>query len=173
MKLNDAEIVNKTLNGISYSSMKEFIPALLNTKNLVAYFYVNTRLISSRPVQLTIDNDWIIASTQAQFALSKSEPVDSFIVQVKQPNSNDIILESVTPVSEIIPDGDVNTNLYFCVTNVSPYNTLRKRIPDSRFSPLGTLKYKQIILDGQPSLNDPSEIEVEPGPDTYELDGDE
>jgi hypothetical protein len=163
MKLNDAEIVNKILNGIQYSSMKEFIPALLNTKNLVAYFYVNTSLISSRSVQLTIDNDWIIASTQMQFALSKSESVESFIVQIKQPNSNVVILESITPVSEIIPDGDVNTNLYFCVTNASPYNTLRKQIPDSRFSPLGTSKYKQIILDDQPSLNYASKIEVDSG----------
>lgn len=169
MKLNDAILLRKVIDGVECSSMREFVSKLVKAKDLSMKVYVNTKLVCSGPATLSIDNHWVIASTNAQMAYTDSVPVESIVARVMQ---NDVVLfESITPCGTIIPMNDTAAMFHVCLVNDSPYNELSKRVPDSSFRSKLTAKLPPVDFNEiDVTINDNAEVEplpatpVEPDP---------
>lgn len=135
MKLNDAIIQSMKLDGVEYSTIREFVSKLEKAKRLSMSVYVNTKLICSNPVLLRSDNHWLIASTNCLVSFTKSVHVESIVVHIKQDST--ILFESITVnCNTIIPASDSLASFHVCLVNDSPYNDLEKRVPDSTFTPM-------------------------------------
>ena len=162
MKLNDAILLRKVIDVVECSSMREFVSKLVKAKDLSMKVYVNTKLVCSGPATLSIDNHWVIASTNAQMAYVDPVPVESIVARVMQ---DDVVLfESVTPCGTIIPMNDTAAMFHVCLVNDSPYNELSKRVPDSSFRSKFTAKLQPIDFNEiDVTINDSAEVEpVEP-----------
>ena len=135
MKLNDAIIQSMKLDGVEYSTIREFVSKLEKAKRLSMSVYVNARLVCSSPVLLRSDNHWLIASTDCLVSFTKSVHVESIVVRIKQ---DDVVLfESITVnCNTIIPANDSLASFHVCLVNDSPYNDLEKRVPESTFTPM-------------------------------------
>ena len=135
MKLNDAVIQSMKLDGVEYSTIREFVSKLEKAKRLSMSVYVNTKLVCSNPVLLRSDNNWLIASTNCLVSFTKSVHVKSIVVRIKQ---DDVVLfESITAnCNTIIPANDSLASFHVCLVNDSPYNDLEKRVPESTFTPM-------------------------------------
>lgn len=135
MKLNDAIIQSMKLDGVEYSTIREFVSKLEKAKRLSMSVYVNTKLVCSNPVLLRSDNHWLIASTNCIVSFTKSVHVKSIVVRIKQ---DDVVLfESITVnCNTIIPANDSLASFHVCLVNDSPYNELEKRVPESTFTPM-------------------------------------
>lgn len=135
MKLNDAVIQSMKLDGVEYSTIREFVSKLEKAKRLSMSVYVNTKLVCSNPVLLRSDNHWLIASTNCIVSFTKSVHVKSIVVRIKQ---DDVVLfESITVnCNTIIPANDSLASFHVCLVNDSPYNDLEKRVPESTFTPM-------------------------------------
>lgn len=153
MRLNNAVIVNRTLDGIQVTSTKDFIRGLLSAKDLVADVFVNTRLLFTCVPSIREDNCWLIAYVDGRFALSTEQPVESILVKVHQKDSGTIIFESLTPINNIISVDDVDADLNFGIMSTSPNSTMKCNLPDSRFQPLLSDKLSKKTLSSQPSVN--------------------
>lgn len=135
MKLNDAVIQSMKLDGVEYSTIREFVSKLEKAKRLSMSVYVNTKLVCSSPVLLRSDNHWLIASTNCLVSFTKSVHVKSIVVRIKQ---DDVVLfESITVnCNTIIPANDSFASFHVCLVNDSPYNDLEKRVPETTFTPM-------------------------------------
>ena len=153
MKLPGANLVNATLDGVTYKHTQEFLNKLIKTRNLVADIYVNTHLLMSCHVSTYVTNGYIIASVDGRFRLTKEEILNSLIIHVRQANSDENIFELVTLASGIIPHVDIDADINFCIGSVFPNNTSKLNIPNTGFKPLFTNKLPEIDLDAQPSVN--------------------
>jgi hypothetical protein len=153
MKLPGANLVNATLDGVTYKSVREFLNKLIRTRNLVADIYVNTHLLMSCHVSTYVTNGYIIAAVDGRFRLTKEETLNSLIIHVHQANSDENIFELVTLASGIIPHVDIDADINFCIGSVFPNNTSKLNIPNTDFKPLFTSKLPEIDLDAQPSVN--------------------
>ena len=128
MKLNDAVIQSMKLDGVEYSTIREFVSKLEKAKRLSMSVYVNTKLVCSSPVLLRSDNHWLIASTNCIVSFTKSVHVESIVVHIKQDST--ILFESITVnCNTIIPANDSLASFHVCLVNDSPYNELEKRVP--------------------------------------------
>lgn len=135
MKLNDAVIQSMKLDGVEYSTIREFVSKLEKAKRLSMSVYVNTKLVCSSPVLLRSDNHWLIASTNCIVSFTKSVHVESIVVHIKQDST--ILFESITVnCNTIIPANDSLASFHVCLVNDSPYNELEKRVPESTFTPM-------------------------------------
>ena len=135
MKLNDAIIQSMKLDGVEYSTIREFVSKLEKAKRLSMSVYVNTKLVCSNPVLLRSDNHWLIASTNCIVSFTKSVHVESIVVHIKQDST--ILFESITVnCNTIIPANDSLASFHVCLVNDSPYNELEKRVPESTFTPM-------------------------------------
>lgn len=135
MKLNDAVIQSMKLDGVEYSTIREFVSKLEKAKRLSMSVYVNTKLVCSSPVLLRSDNHWLIASTNCVVSFTKSVHVESIVVHIKQDST--ILFESITVnCNTIIPANDSLASFHVCLVNDSPYNELEKRVPESTFTPM-------------------------------------
>lgn len=135
MKLNDAVIQSMNLDGVEYSTIREFVSKLEKAKRLSMSVYVNTKLVCSSPVLLRSDNHWLIASTNCIVSFTKSVHVESIVVHIKQDST--ILFESITVnCNTIIPANDSLASFHVCLVNDSPYNELEKRVPESTFTPM-------------------------------------
>ena len=135
MKLNDAVIQSMKLDGVEYSTIREFVSKLEKAKRLSMSVYVNTKLVCSNPVLLRSDNHWLIASTNCLVSFTKSISVESIVVRIKQDST--ILFESITVnCNTIIPANDSLASFHVCLVNDSPYNDLEKRVPESTFTPM-------------------------------------
>lgn len=161
MKLNDAILLRKVIDGVECSSMREFVSKLVKAKDLSMKVYVNTKLVCSGTATLSIDNHWVIASTNTQMAYIDSVPVESIVARVMQ---GDVVLfESITPCGTIIPMNDTAAVFHVCLVNDSPYNDLSKRVPDSSFRSKFTAKLPSVDFDDITStLNDSTDVTVDP-----------
>lgn len=135
MILNDAVIQSMKLDGVEYSTIREFVSKLEKAKRLSMSVYVNTKLVCSNPVLLRSDNHWIIASTNCLVSFTKSVHVESIVVRIKQ---DDVVLFESNTVNcnTIIPANDSLASFHVCLVNDSPYNDLEKRVPESTFTPM-------------------------------------
>lgn len=135
MKLNDAVIQSMKLDGVEYSTIREFVSKLEKAKRLSMSVYVNTKLVCSSQVLLRSDNHWLIASTNCLVSFTKSVHVKSIVVRIKQ---DDVVLfESITVnCNTIIPANDSFASFHVCLVNDSPYNDLEKRVPETTFTPM-------------------------------------
>ena len=135
MKLNDAVIQSMKLDGIEYSTIREFVSKLEKAKRLSMSVYVNARLVCSSPALLRSDNHWLIASTDCLVSFTKSVHVESIVVRIKQ---DDVVLFESNTVNcnTIIPANDSLASFHVCLVNDSPYNDLEKRVPESTFTPM-------------------------------------
>lgn len=135
MKLNNAVIQSMKLDGVEYSTIREFVSKLEKAKRLSMSVYVNTKLVCSSPVLLRSDNHWLIASTNCIVSFTKSVHVESIVVHIKQDST--ILFESITVnCNTIIPANDSLASFHVCLVNDSPYNELEKRVPESTFTPM-------------------------------------
>lgn len=135
MKLNDAIIQSMKLDGVEYSTIREFVSKLEKAKRLSMSVYVNTKLVCSNPVLLRSDNHWLIASTNCIVSFTKSVHIESIVVRIKQDST--ILFESNTVnCNTIIPANDSLASFHVCLVNDSPYNELEKRVPESTFTPM-------------------------------------
>lgn len=135
MKLNDAIIQSMKLDGVEYSTIREFVSKLEKAKHLSMNVYVNARLVCSNPVLLRSDNHWLIASTDCLVSFTKSVHVESIVIRIKQ---DDVVLFESNTVNcnTIIPANDSLASFHVCLVNDSPYNDLEKRVPESTFTPM-------------------------------------
>ena len=135
MKLNDAIIQSMKLDGVEYSTIREFVSKLEKAKRLSMSVYVNTKLVCSSPALLRSDNNWLIASTNCLVSFTKSVHVKSIVVRIKQ---DDVVLFESNTVNcnTIIPANDSLASFHVCLVNDSPYNDLEKRVPESTFTPM-------------------------------------
>ena len=135
MKLNDAVIQSMKLDGVEYSTIREFVSKLEKAKRLSMSVYVNTKLVCSSPALLRSDNNWLIASTNCLVSFTKSVHVESIVVRIKQ---DDVVLFESNTVNcnTIIPANDSLASFHVCLVNDSPYNDLEKRVPESTFTPM-------------------------------------
>ena len=135
MKLNDAVIQSMKLDGVEYSTIREFVSKLEKAKRLSMSVYVNTKLVCSSPALLRSDNNWLIASTNCLVSFTESVHVESIVVRIKQ---DDVVLFESNTVNcnTIIPANDSLASFHVCLVNDSPYNDLEKRVPESTFTPM-------------------------------------
>ena len=135
MKLNDAIIQSMKLDGVEYSTIREFVSKLEKAKRLSMSVYVNTKLVCSSPALLRSDNHWLIASTDCLVSFTESVHVESIVVRIKQ---DDVVLFESNTVNcnTIIPANDSLASFHVCLVNDSPYNDLEKRVPESTFTPM-------------------------------------
>ena len=161
MKLNDAVIQSMKLDGVEYSTIREFVSKLEKAKRLSMSVYVNTTLICSSPVLIRPDNHWLIASTNCLVSFTKSVHVKSIVVRIKQ---DDVVLfESITVnCNTIIPADDSLASFHVCLVNDSPYNDLEKRVPESTFTPMTVDRMPDTNFDDIKSqLNDGTDVTVD------------
>ena len=160
MKLNDAVIQSMKLDGVEYSTIREFVSKLEKAKRLSMSVYVNTKLVCSSPVLLRSDNNWLIASTNCLVSFTKSVHVKSIVVRIKQ---DDVVLfESITAnCNTIIPANDSLASFHVCLVNDSPYNDLEKRVPESTFTPMAVDRIPDTNFEDIVSLNDGTDVTVD------------
>ena len=145
MILNDATLLSKNIDGVECSTMREFISKLVKAKDLSMKVYVNSILVCAGPACLNIDNNWVIASTNALVSYTDTVITDSIIVRIMQ---GDVTLfESVTPCNVIIPAKDTVATFYVCLTSNTPYNELLKRVPHSVFRSRPIAKLTPVEFD--------------------------
>ena len=145
MILNDATLLSKNIDGVECSTMREFISKLVKAKDLSMKVYVNSILVCAGPACLNIDNNWVIASTNALVSYTDTVITDSIIVRIMQ---GDVTLfESVTPCNVIIPAKDTVATFYVCLTSNTPYNELSKRVPHSVFRSRPIAKLTPVEFD--------------------------
>ena len=77
------------LDGIEYSTIREFVSKLEKAKRLSMSVYVNERLVCSSPALLRSDNHWLIASTDCLVSFTESVHVKFIVVRIKQ---EDVVL---------------------------------------------------------------------------------
>ena len=161
MKLNDAIIQSMKLDGVEYSTIREFVSKLEKAKRLSMSVYVNTKLICSSPVLLRSDNHWLIASTNCIVSFTKSVHVESIVVHIKQDST--ILFESITVnCNTIIPANDSLASFHVCLVNDSPYNELEKRVPESTFTPMTVDRIPDTNFeDIKSQLNDGTDVTVD------------
>lgn len=160
MKLNDAVIQSMKLDGVEYSTIREFVSKLEKAKRLSMSVYVNTKLLCSSPVLLRSDNNWLIASTNCLVSFTKSIHVKSIVVRIKQ---DDVVLFESNTVNcnTIIPANDSLASFHVCLVNDSPYNDLEKRVPESTFMPMAVDRIPDTNFDDIKSINDDTDITVD------------
>ena len=161
MKLNDAIIQSMKLDGIEYSTIREFVSKLEKAKRLSMSVYVNTTLVCSSPVLLRSDNHWLIASTDCLVSFTKSVHVESIVVRIKQ---DDVVLfESITVnCNTIIPANDSLASFHVCLVNDSPYNDLEKHVPESIFTPMTVDRIPDTNFDDiTAKVNDGTDVTVD------------
>ena len=161
MKLNDAVIQSMKLDGVEYSTIREFVSKLEKAKRLSMSVYVNARLVCSSPALLRSDNHWLIASTDCLVSFTKSVHVESIVVRIKQ---DDVVLfESITVnCNTIIPANDSLASFHVCLVNDSPYNDLEKRVPESTFTPMTVDRIPDTNFDDiTPQVNDGTDVTVD------------
>ena len=160
MKLNDAVIQSMKLDGVEYSTIREFVSKLEKAKRLSMSVYVNTKLVCSNPVLLRSDNNWLIASTNCLVSFTKSISVESIVVRIKQDST--ILFESNTVnCNTIIPANDSLASFHVCLVNDSPYNDLEKRVPESTFTPMAVDRIPDTNFEDIVSLNDGTDVTVD------------
>lgn len=161
MKLNDAVIQSMKLDGVEYSTIREFVSKLEKAKRLSMSVYVNTKLVCSNPVLLRSDNHWLIASTNCIVSFTKSVHVESIVVHIKQDST--ILFESITVnCNTIIPANDSLASFHVCLVNDSPYNDLEKRVPESTFTPMTVDRIPDTNFeDIKSQLNDGTDVTVD------------
>lgn len=158
MKLNDATILNKKLNGKVFANTLEFIHALFDARDLVADVYVNGHLALTTPIHLVEDNGYMLSFVDGRFALSESVPVADMSIQIRQSkleaSSDNIIIESFTDDLDrkgiMIESSDCDADLCFKVTNTTPNCTTKCMLPDSKFRSMGSSNITPIDLDSAP-----------------------
>ena len=161
MKLNDAIIQSMKLDGVEYSTIREFVSKLEKAKRLSMSVYVNAKLVCSSPVLLRSDNNWLIASTNCLVSFTKSVHVKYIVVRIKQ---DDVVLfESHTVnCNTIIPANDSLASFHVCLVNDSPYNDLEKRVPESTFTPMTVDRMPDTNFDDITSqVNDGTDVTVD------------
>ena len=160
MKLNDAIIQSMKLDGVEYSTIREFVSKLEKAKRLSMSVYVNARLVCSSPALLRSDNHWLIASTDCLVSFTESVHVKSIVVRIKQ---DDVVLfESITVnCNTIIPANDSLASFHVCLVNDSPYNDLEKRVPESTFTPMTVDRIPDTNFEDIASLNDGTDVTVD------------
>lgn len=161
MKLNDAVIQSMKLDGIEYSTIREFVSKLEKAKRLSMSVYVNTKLVCSSPVLLRSDNHWLIASTNCLVSFTESVHVKSIVVRIKQDST--ILFESITVnCNTIIPANDSLASFHVCLVNDSPYNDLEKRVPESTFTPMAVDRIPDTNFEDITSqINDVTNVTVD------------
>lgn len=160
MKLNDAVIQSMKLDGVEYSTIREFVSKLEKAKRLSMSVYVNTKLVCSNPVLLRSDNNWLIASTNCLVSFTKSVHVKSIVVRIKQDDA--VLFESITAnCNTIIPANDSLASFHVCLVNDSPYNDLEKRVPESTFTPMAVDRIPDTNFEDIVSLNDGTDVTVD------------
>ena len=161
MKLNDAVIQSMKLDGVEYSTIREFVSKLEKAKRLSMSVYVNTKLVCSSPALLRSDNHWLIASTDCLVSFTKSVHVESIVVRIKQ---DDVVLFESNTVNcnTIIPANDSLASFHVCLVNDSPYNDLEKRVPESTFTPMTVDRIPDTNFDDITSqVNDGTDVTVD------------
>lgn len=160
MKLNDAIIQSMKLDGVEYSTIREFVSKLEKAKRLSMSVYVNTKLICSSPVLLRSDNHWLIASTDCLVSFTESVHVKSIVVRIKQ---DDVVLFESNTVNcnTIIPANDSLASFHVCLVNDSPYNELEKRVPESTFTPMTVDRIPDTNFEDIKSINDGTDVTVD------------
>ena len=161
MKLNDAVIQSMKLDGVEYSTIREFVSKLEKAKRLSMSVYVNARLVCSSPALLRSDNHWLIASTNCLVSFTKSVHVESIVVRIKQDST--ILFESITVnCNTIIPANDSLASFHVCLVNDSPYNDLEKRVPESTFTSMTVDRMPDTNFDDITSqINDVTNVTVD------------
>lgn len=145
MILNDATLLSKNIDGVECSTMREFVSKLVKAKDLSMKVFVNSKLVCAGPACLNIDNNWIIASTNALVSYTDTVITDSIIVKIMQGDVE--LFESVTPCNAIIPAKDAVATFYVCLTSNTPYNELSKRVPHSVFRSRPIAKLTPVEFD--------------------------
>lgn len=145
MILNDATLLSKNIDGVECSTMREFISKLVKAKDLSMKVYVNLKLVCAGPACLNIDNNWIIASTNALVSYTDTITTESIVVKIMQGDVE--LFESVTPCNAIIPAKDTVATFYVCLTSSTPYNELSKRVPHSVFRSRPIAKLTSVDFD--------------------------
>lgn len=161
MKLNDAVIQSMKLDGVEYSTIREFVSKLEKAKRLSMSVYVNEKLVCSSPVLLRSDNHWLIASTNCIVSFTKSVHVKYIVVRIKQDST--ILFESITVnCNTIIPANDSLASFHVCLVNDSPYNELEKRVPESTFTPMTVDRIPDTNFeDIKSKINDGTDVTVD------------
>ena len=168
MKLSSAELYSLELNNKTYSSLSEYMPALKNTKNLVADVYVDgsdevEHLLFSSLVRFIVSNGYLFASIDGSFSIDPPAHISCVEIIVHESGKLDSwVMSSRTYVNEFIESGDQNADLFFLVGNLSPYNEKRITIPDSKFRWLETTRLPSYKLEDLPT-NDSIEVDNLPG----------
>lgn len=160
MKLNDAIIQSMKLDGVEYSTIREFVSKLEKAKRLSMSVYVNARLVCSSPALLRSDNHWLIASTDCLVSFTKSVHIESIVVRIKQ---DDVVLFESNTVNcnTIIPANDSFASFHVCLVNDSPYNDLEKRVPETTFTPMTVDRIPDTNFEDIASLNDGTDVTVD------------
>jgi len=164
MILNDATLLSKTVDGVECATMREFISKLVKAKDLSMKVFVNSKLVCAGTACLNIDNNWIIASTNALVSYTDTVTTESIVVKIMQGDVE--LFESVTTCNEIIPAKDAVATFYVCLVSSTPYNELSKRVPHSVFRSRPIAKLKPVDFNKIKAGLNPGGDVIEPDPVT-------
>lgn len=148
MKLNNACILSKVINGNSYDNTRNFIDVLTSRSSfLLAKVYVDDHLILTCSPTFSESSGWIICTVDGRLSITPQQYISKVLIHVCDADDN-IILESVTNNAHaILPTGDVDTDLNFIVINKRQNNKLKPNVPESKFNQLGTNKIEPCEWD--------------------------
>ena len=154
MKLSNACIINKTLDGITYTDMREYISILMKTK-LIADVYVEGKKILTCSTHLHESNsNWIICTVDGRFSVDKEQTFENILIKVHAPNSDTLFESSTIGLNGILLSGDLDSDLNFCVGSLSASNSTKCFVPESRFNKLRANNMTPEEWDKLPTVND-------------------
>lgn len=162
MKLSGFSILDRTLNGVTYSNFDtvNFIDRLVSAKDIVADIYFDYRLVCTSRVHFYSDMGHLIATLDGRFSLTTSEIIPRITIKVHQAGSDLVIMESDTEVAESVDLGDQDIDFYVRVISISPDLSTKCHIPESNIKPLGVCLLPPKVFEDLPLM--PGAIVPEP-----------
>lgn len=153
MILNNACIINRELDGITYTDTAEYLSILLKTK-LIADVYVATKKVLTCSAHLYDTNNWVICSVDGRFSVDKTQTYEHILIKVHAANSDTLFESSTTGLNGFLLDGDLDSDLNFCVGSLSASNSTKCFVPESQFNKLRANNMTPEAWDKLPTVND-------------------
>lgn len=153
MILNNACIISRELDGITYTNTAEYLSILLKTK-LIADVYVATKKVLTCGAHLYDTNNWVICSVDGRLSVDKAQTYEHVLIKVHAANSDTLFESSTSGLNGILLDGDLDSDLNFCVGSLSANNSVKCFVPESRFNKLRANNMTPEEWDKLPTVND-------------------
>ena len=149
MYLNSG-VINKEISQ-KYRNVRYFLDSLVRAKNLAADIVINNKVIHG-VATFNVDSGYVFASVNSLFSIKDAPAITSLRIDVYYAdNPSEAIVSSYTDnLNEFIPSCDTDSDLYFYVGSVFPYNDLKFNLCESKFRSMRSSKIPSVEYDSLP-----------------------